>query len=66
MHRNKVNRGVALYGDKGYVGIADAYVVALDAVTGALVWEQPVAEPSSGCYITMAPLTVTGRVMVGV
>ena len=66
MHRNKVNRGVALYGDKVYLGTADAHVVALDAVTGALAWEQPVADPSAGYYITMAPLTVAGKVMVGV
>ena len=66
MHRNKVNRGVALYGDKVYVGTGGAHVVALEAVTGALAWEQPVADPSVGYYITMAPLTVAGKVMVGV
>ena len=66
MHRNKVNRSVALYGDKVYVGTSGAHVVALDAVTGALAWEQPVADPSAGYYITMAPLTVAGKVMVGV
>ena len=47
MHRNKVNRGVALYGDKVYVGTPGAHVLALDAVTGALAWEQPVADPSA-------------------
>ena len=66
MHRNKVNRGVALYGDKVYLGTADAHVAALDAETGALAWEQPVADPSAGYYITMAPLAVAGKVMVGV
>ena len=66
IHRNKVNRGVALYGDKVYVGTAGVNVVALEAVTGALAWEQPVADPSVGYYITMAPLTVGGKVMVGV
>ena len=66
MHRNKVNRGVALYGDKVYLGTVDAHVIVLDAVTGELTWEQPVADPSTGYYITMAPLTVAGMVMVGV
>ena len=65
IHRNKVNRGVALYGDNVYVGTADAQVVALDAVTGEVVWEQPVADPAVGYFITMAPLTVDGKVMVG-
>ena len=65
IHRNKMNRGVALYGDKVYVGTVDAHIVALDAVTGGVVWEQPVADPTTGYYITMAPLTVDGKVMVG-
>ena len=65
-HRNKVNRGVALYGDKVFVGTADAAVVALDAVTGQVVWEQRIADPGAGHYVTMAPLAADGKVMVGV
>ena len=65
IHRNKMNRGVALYGDKVYVGTVDAQVIALDAVTGSVVWTQPVADPAAGYFITMAPLTVDGKVMVG-
>ena len=65
-HRNKVNRGVALYGDKVFVGTADAAMVALDAVTGAVVWERRIADPAAGHYVTMAPLAVDGKVMVGV
>ena len=33
------NRGVAIYGDKVYMGTLDAKLVALDAKTGSLVWE---------------------------
>ena len=33
------NRGVALLGDKVYVGTVDAFIVALDAKTGKVVWE---------------------------
>ena len=66
MHRNKVNRGVALYGDKVFVGTVDAAVVALDAATGQVVWEQRIADPAVGHYVTMAPLAVDGKVMVGV
>ena len=32
------NRGVAVYGDKVYVGTLDAKLVALDAKTGAVMW----------------------------
>jgi alcohol dehydrogenase (cytochrome c) len=60
------NRGVALYGDKVYMATLDAVVVALDAVTGDVVWERPVADYRSGYYMTMAPLTANGLVMVGV
>jgi glucose dehydrogenase len=33
------NRGIAVYGNKVYMGTADAYLVALDARTGSLLWE---------------------------
>ena len=65
MHRDKMNRGVALYGDKVYIGTVDAHVVALNAVTGAVVWDRPIADPKAGYFITMAPLTVDRKVMVG-
>jgi hypothetical protein len=35
----RVNRGVAIIGDTVYVGTLDAYMVALDAKSGALRWE---------------------------
>ncbi|UEM23410.1 methanol/ethanol family PQQ-dependent dehydrogenase [Skermanella mucosa] len=59
------NRGVALLGDKVYVGTVDAFIVALDAKTGKPVWEQPVEDYQKGYYITMAPLAAKGKVMVG-
>ena len=59
------NRGVALYDDKVYVGTLDARVLALDATTGRLVWERTVADYRRTYYITMAPLAVGGKVMVG-
>jgi alcohol dehydrogenase (cytochrome c) len=60
------NRGVALWGDRVYMGTADAYLVALDARTGELVWEAEVASYEDGYYITSAPLVVRDRVLVGV
>lgn len=67
-HIHPTNRGVALYGDKVYVGTVDTYLVALDARTGELVWEKAVEglDYQSGYYITMAPLIVKGKVMIGV
>ena len=60
------NRGVALFGDKVYMATLDARVVALDARTGDVVWDTPVADNSAGYYMTMAPLAARGKVMVGV
>ena len=60
------NRGVGLYGDKVYVGTVDAHLVALDARSGRPVWEVPVEDYRKGYYLTMAPLVVKGKVMVGV
>ncbi len=59
------NRGVALYGDKVYVGTLDAHVVALRATSGAVVWERAVEDYRLSYYVTMAPLVVKGKVMVG-
>ena len=63
---HNTNRGVALWGDKVYMATLDARVVALDAVSGQVVWSRPVAENPSGYYMTLAPLTAAGKVMVGV
>jgi alcohol dehydrogenase (cytochrome c) len=60
------NRGVALYGDRVYIATVDAFLVALDARTGAVVWEKSVENYLAGYYMTMAPLVVDGKVMVGV
>ena len=59
------NRGVGLYDDKVYVGTLDAHVVALDATSDEVVWERAVEDYRRSYYITMAPLVVDGKVMVG-
>ena len=60
------NRGVALFGDKVFMATLDARVVALDAATGEVVWDESIADNRSGYYMTLAPLTARGKVMVGV
>jgi quinohemoprotein ethanol dehydrogenase len=60
-----VNRGVALYDGKVYVGVIDGRLVALDAKTGEPVWEvqtTPVDEPYT---ITGAPRVVDGKLIIG-
>jgi len=63
---HNTSRGVALYGDKVYFPALDAVLVALDAKTGKVVWETTVEDWKTGYYMTMAPLIVKGKVLVGV
>jgi quinohemoprotein ethanol dehydrogenase len=60
-----VNRGVALYGDKVYVGTLDGRLVALDQKTGKVVWEKVVVPEQENYTITGAPRIVKGRVLIG-
>ena len=60
-----VNRG-AVYADGRIVfNTLDNHVVALDAETGAELWKTKVGEINRGETMTMAPLVVKGRVLVG-
>ena len=62
---HSTNRGVALYDDLVYVGTLDAHVVALEATTGEVVWERRIADYRRTYYITLAPLAVDGKIIVG-
>lgn len=59
------NRGVAVYGDMVYMGTLDAKLLALDAKTGKLIWEQQIADPELGYSETMAPTAVNGKILIG-
>lgn len=60
-----VNRGVALYGDKLYVGTLDGRLVALEQGTGKVVWEKTVVPNQVDYTITGAPRIAKGRVLIG-
>ncbi len=60
-----VNRGLAVQGDTIFMGTLDAYLVALDRATGRKKWETKVAEYSHGYSITVAPLVVKDKVILG-
>src|ERR1700736_445283 len=61
-----VNRGVALYKGKVFVGAYDGRLIALDAVTGKKVWKKdPVIDHSHSYTITGAPRIVKGKVLIG-
>src|SRR5437764_1652131 len=62
----RVNRGVAILGDKVFMGTLDAHVLALDAKTGALTWDVTAADYRIGHSFTVAPLAVKNLVLVGI
>lgn len=60
-----VNRGVAVYKGKVFVGALDARLIALDASTGKVVWEVKTAEAGKPYTITGAPRIAAGKVLIG-
>ncbi|MGE5337411.1 MAG: pyrroloquinoline quinone-dependent dehydrogenase [Gemmatimonadota bacterium] len=59
------NRGVAVSGGRLFMGTLDARLVALDAKTGAVLWNVEIADPEKGYSETMAPTVVDGKVLIG-
>ena len=60
------NRGVAILGDTLYMGTLDGHLIALDAKTGKPIWNTIVADFKMAYSVTMAPLIVHDKVLVGV
>ncbi len=61
-----INRGVAVYQGKVYVGTLDGRLVALDAATGNRVWEtNTVIDRTRSYSITGAPRAARGKVYIG-
>jgi len=60
-----VNRGVAAYDGKIFVGTLDGWLVALDAATGNEVWSVNTIDSSKPYTITGAPRIADGRVLIG-
>src|SRR5690606_3623901 len=60
-----VNRGVAVYGGKVYVGAFDGRLIALNAKTGKKVWETLTIDRKFPYTITGAPRVVKGKVIIG-
>src|SRR2546428_3675450 len=61
-----VNRGVAILGDTLFMATVDAHLVAVDARNGHAIWNNKLADAAAGYAMTMAPLVVKDKVIVGV
>ena len=60
------NRGLAILGDTLFMGTLDAHLVAVDARNGRLLWKVKVAEHTHGYSVSLAPLVVKDKVVIGV
>src|SRR3954463_2744942 len=60
-----VNRGCVFSNGKLYFNTLDDHTVCVDAATGKEVWKTKVGEINHGESITMAPLVVKDKVLVG-
>ncbi|MCI0485997.1 MAG: PQQ-dependent dehydrogenase, methanol/ethanol family [Blastocatellia bacterium] len=60
-----VNRGVAVWKGKVFVGTLDGRLVALDAATGKPVWETLTIDRKHRYTITGAPRVAKGKVIIG-
>src|SRR2546423_1491627 len=61
-----VNHGLAILGDTLFLATLDAHLVALDARTRRPLWNTKVADANAGYAMTLAPLVVKDKVIVGV
>ena len=62
----QVSRGPAVLDDKLYVATLDCYLVALDLKSGAERWSTKVGDYKLGYSMTVAPLAIEGKIVVGV
>jgi quinohemoprotein ethanol dehydrogenase len=62
---SRVNRGVAVEGERVLVTVSDCRLIGLDRKTGAELWSQLTCDPQQGYSITDAPHVGGSRVFVG-
>lgn len=60
-----VNRGLAAWGDKLFLGTLDGRLVALDRNTGGVAWEKVTVDQDQSYTITGAPRVIDGKVIIG-
>jgi PQQ-dependent dehydrogenase (methanol/ethanol family) len=60
-----VNRGVAIWQGKVFVGTIDGRLIALNASDGSVAWEQVTVDQSKPYTITGAPRVIKGKVVIG-
>jgi alcohol dehydrogenase (cytochrome c) len=62
----QLNRGLAVLGNRLFMGTVDAKMVAIDLRSGRELWKTEVADYTQGYAVTVAPLVVKDKVILGV
>ncbi|MBN8818280.1 MAG: PQQ-dependent dehydrogenase, methanol/ethanol family [Sphingomonas sp.] len=60
-----VNRGLAAWGDKLFIGSLDGRLIAIDRATGKELWSVVTVDQTKNYTITGAPRVVNGLVIIG-
>lgn len=61
----RISRGLAILGDTLFLATLDAHLIAIDAKDGQVLWNTTVADAKSGYSMTLAPLVIKDKVIVG-
>ena len=61
-----VNRGLGILDNTLFLATIDANLVALDATSGKPLWKTSVGDPAAGYALTLAPLVIKDKVVVGI
>jgi len=60
------NRGLAILGTTLFMGTLDAHLIAIDVKSGRPIWKTEVADMKAAYSVTLAPLVVKDKVIIGV
>ncbi len=63
---NRFNRGVAVLGNRLFVGTLDAVLICLDARSGGVLWQVTMADTMEGYELTSPPLVLKDKVIMGI
>ncbi|HEY7501490.1 MAG TPA: PQQ-binding-like beta-propeller repeat protein, partial [Vicinamibacterales bacterium] len=61
----RITRGLAILGDRLFLATVDAHLIAIDAKSGRPVWHRVVAPGTAGYSMTLAPLVIKDKVIIG-
>lgn len=61
-----ITRGLAVLGNKLFLGTLDAHVITLDIKTGKVVWDTVMGDYTKFYTVTSAPLIIGDKVVIGI